>query len=398
MKRTWPAANIWKHFLILFTGRRNFIPLLSIYFLTLPDTNAQQIGMYSAVWYLIWLIFQIPAGYRWDKRGNKTTIIISKICLVASSIAFIIGGNFRFFLIGSMLSALGGDAFATGNNAAFLHDSLATIGKEDQFKRISSSMKWWVSFLSIFFIIALPFFTQINMKLPFIIWLWIDIIGLIVACTLFPTKAKDHNTNNISIKNIINTIKLTKNTGFYSIGLFSAIIGAFLMADNAYRTPYLQSLGYPIIFIGLVMWGSRLVRFIVGQYAHKIENIISFKKLMFIEIVIFCTYYLSTAYISNPYVVWGIFSLIVGYFRWRSDIYTDHLIRLMPEKKYKSTMLSLRWWVSGVIQSILTFGIGFVMTGSYKVWFFLMGILLAIMLSINYIFFIKETKNSKINF
>jgi len=45
-----------------------------------------------------------------------------------------------------------------------------------------------------------------------------------IAFSLFPAKAKDHDKQTVSIKNIINTIKLTRNTGFYSIALFAAII------------------------------------------------------------------------------------------------------------------------------------------------------------------------------
>ncbi|HMS91789.1 MAG TPA: hypothetical protein PKC87_06195, partial [Candidatus Absconditabacterales bacterium] len=226
MKRRGLESNIRKYFLVLFTGRRNFIPILSIYFLSLPNTTANQIGMYSAAGYIIGLIFQIPAGYRGDKRGNKTTIVISKICLVLSSLSFVLGYNFRFFLVGSMLVSLGGDAFSSGNTSAFLHDTLNLQGKKDSFKKISSSIRGRVSFLSIFFIIALPFFTTISMNFPFKIGLGIDILGLIIALSLFPARSPHHEKHAISIKSIISTIKKTRNTGFYSIALFSAIIGA----------------------------------------------------------------------------------------------------------------------------------------------------------------------------
>ncbi len=393
MKRRWLESNIRKYFLVLFTGRRNFIPILSIYFLSLPNTTANQIGMYSAAGYIIGLIFQIPAGYRWDKRWNKTTIVISKICLVLSSLSFVLWYNFRFFLVGSMLVSLWWDAFSSWNTSAFLHDTLNLQGKKDSFKKISSSIRWRVSFLSIFFIIALPFFTTISMNFPFKIWLWIDILWLIIALSLFPARSPHHEKHAISIKSIISTIKKTRNTWFYSIALFSAIIWAFLMADGVYRTPYLQSLWYPIAFIGFVMWLSRLVRFVVGQYADKIEKTIPLKKLMLLEILVFVVYYLSTSYISNPYLVGGIFSLVVWYFRWRSDIYVDHLIRLLPEKHYKSTMLSFKSWISWIIQSLLVLGIWFIMTDSYKLWFLILWILLFISLSAAYLFFIKETKH-----
>lgn len=393
MKRRWPESNIRKYFLVLFTARRNFIPILSIYFLTIPNSTAQQIGMYTAAGYVIGMIFQIPAWYRWDKRWNKKTLVISKICLVLSSLAFVLWYNFRFFLIGSVLNTLWWDAFSSGNTSAFLHDTLSCIGKWDKFKKISSSIRWRVSFLSVFFIIALPFFTTISMNFPFKIGLGIDIIGLIIAFSLFPVRSPKHQEQKISIRNIVTTIKKTRNTWFYSLAIFSAIIWAFLMADGAYRTPYLQSLWYPIAWIGLVMWWSRLVRFIIWQYAHKIEKIIPLQKLMIVETIIFAWYYMLASYIHNPYVVWGIFSLVIWYFRWRSDIYVDHLIKLLPEKQYKSTMLSLQSLISGFIKSLIVFFIWFIMTDSYKLWFLILWILLFVMLSITYMLFKKETKN-----
>jgi len=47
-KKTW-ENNIWKFFIFSLSQRRNFIPLLSIYFLTLPNTHANQIGLYTGL-------------------------------------------------------------------------------------------------------------------------------------------------------------------------------------------------------------------------------------------------------------------------------------------------------------------------------------------------------------
>ena len=43
------AANTWKYFVFLLSQRRHYIPILSIYFLTLPSTTAKQIGLYSGI-------------------------------------------------------------------------------------------------------------------------------------------------------------------------------------------------------------------------------------------------------------------------------------------------------------------------------------------------------------
>jgi hypothetical protein len=56
-------SNIWKYFLIQFTNRRNFIPILSVYFLTLADTHANQIGLYTGIGYIAAMLMQMPSGY-----------------------------------------------------------------------------------------------------------------------------------------------------------------------------------------------------------------------------------------------------------------------------------------------------------------------------------------------
>ena len=389
----WPASNIRKYFLLMLTWRRNFIPLLSIYYLSLPNTTANQIWLYTAIGFVAGLIFQIPGGFLGDKRGNKTVLILSKICLIGSSLAFIIGTNFRVFAIGSALLSMGIQGFFVGNWASFLHDTLSTIGKANQFKKISSRIRGRVSFTSIFLILGIPLFATISLKVPFVIALGIDIIGLIVALSLVHVRSPDHKKGHrISLKDIVTTIKKTKKTWFYSIGLFSAIIIAFLVSDSVFRYPYLESLGYPIAFIGIVMAGSRLVRFVVAHYTHKIEKLIKLKYLMLIEIFVFGWYYLTTSMINNPYILWIVFSLVIGYMWWRSDIYTDHLINCLPEKKHKTTMLSIKGRVGSIIQIVVVFFIGFVMTQSYKTGFTTLGIAIFIMLTGAYIFFRKETK------
>lgn len=42
-------SNLWKYVLIQMTNRRSFLPILSIYYLTLPNANAQEIGIYTGL-------------------------------------------------------------------------------------------------------------------------------------------------------------------------------------------------------------------------------------------------------------------------------------------------------------------------------------------------------------
>lgn len=386
-------ANIRKYFFILFTWRRNFLPILSVYYLSLPDTNAQQIWFYTAIWFAISFIFQIPAWIIGDKMGNKTTIIIAKLCLLLSSLMYLIWDSFIYFVIWSTLMGLGVDAFSTWNNSMFLHDTLTALKKEHLFRKISSSLRWWVSFLSVFFIVTLPFFTTISLNFPFKVALIIDIIWLLVALSLYPVKTTYEPHQAISFTNIKQILQETKWKLLFPIMLFSAMIWAFLTVDSWFRMPYLTSLWYPIVYAWFVMWWSRLVRFIVWQYAHKIDTHIPFKKLLIIEIFLFSGYYIASAWLDNPYIIWITFALVIWYFYGRSEIYTEHIINLIPGKKYKSTILSIKGQISWIIQIILMSMIGFLMNTSYKLWFFFLWSILLIWLLSVYVLFIRNNKN-----
>ncbi|MFK7780079.1 MAG: hypothetical protein QM490_02930, partial [Candidatus Gracilibacteria bacterium] len=75
--------------------RRNFIPLLSIFFLTLPNTTANQIGIFTGIGFIATLLFEVPSGYVSDVIGHKKTLVISKISQVFSMICYILG----YFLV-----------------------------------------------------------------------------------------------------------------------------------------------------------------------------------------------------------------------------------------------------------------------------------------------------------
>lgn len=87
------------YFLVLLTGRRNFIPILSAYYLTLPNSNAAEIGLYTGLGFLASFIFNVPAGIIADRFGYKRTLICAKILLIGSSAAFLFSNGFYGFVL-----------------------------------------------------------------------------------------------------------------------------------------------------------------------------------------------------------------------------------------------------------------------------------------------------------
>jgi MFS family permease len=387
-------SNIWKYFVFSLTQRRHYIPILAIYFLTLPDTNAQQIGIYMGIGYLASFLLEIPSGYFSDKFGHKRTLVLAKVLLALSVLSFILAQGLPLFIIGSILMSLS-FAFDSGTKAAFMHNTLIGLKREKEYTKITSKVAANVSLISVALIILLPFFTKISISLPLKINLAFDVIGITIALMFVSPKLK-LKAESVKMGVVWRLSKSTFKTGFFPLALFLGAIGGFLLAIPGYRYVYLESLGFPIIFIGTVMGVSRLFWFLIGHKAHWLEEKIGIKKLLIIEMFLFPFFLILMAIFSNPYVVGLISAIMTGYFWGRWQIFTNYFLKhFIKDKRYKATMLSIKQQIQIIFQMIVVFAIGFVMTISYKLGYFVVGVALLIVLIIIYPYMIKYLRRTK---
>ncbi|HIH24742.1 TPA: MFS transporter, partial [Candidatus Woesearchaeota archaeon] len=198
-------GNIWKYFVYLFSQRRHFIPLLAIYFLTLPDTTAQQIGLYTGIGYAASFLVELPSSYFADRIGHKVTLVIAKAFMVLSTILFILADKFWYFAAGAACMAIS-TACSGGVGDAFMHDTMRALKRESEYTKILSKIKAYVSLISGILIVCLPLLTVTSMLLPFYIVLAIDVVGLIVVSMLH-APGQEQDTAPVSLRQITNMLR-----------------------------------------------------------------------------------------------------------------------------------------------------------------------------------------------
>ena len=379
-------SNIWKSFLYMLTLRRHYITILAIYFLTLPDTTAKMIGLYVAIGSFVAFIIEIPSGYFADLFGHKKTLILSKIILILSTLSFIFLQNFYGFIVGSIFLSVS-FALSSGTLSAFIHETLTELKREKEFSKIIGKLRANVSLISVFLIIGLPFLVQINILLPLIVNLFFDIFGLIIALTLVNPKTHEKIIKN---KSIFRIIKESKKLNFLPYAIFFGSISGFVHGDVGYRFVYLESLGYPIIFLGIVMGLSRFVWFLVGHYSYLIEKYFTVKQHLRFEFIFFISYFFLVGFLSNPYIVGLIFIIVLGYYWGRTQIIENHILNnYVSDKRYKATVLSIASQIGLIFKFVLPFILSFIMTYSYKLGYYFLGSFLLVILTISYIFIKK---------
>ena len=385
-----------KFFIYLLSQRRNFIPILSIYFLSLPDTTAQQLWIFTAIWYFASFLLEIPSGYISDRFWHKRTLILSKILQALSVLLFIIWyfipGEYNFYVfVIAMITQTIWFSFFSWTTSAYFHEILEEQGRGKEYWKELAHLRWKVSLLSAFIILALPFLTTLHILWPFIIWFIFDILWLIVL--FFLPKWNKIETCSKSQKSILQVLKEAKQSKSLHVSIFLWLAIWFFLWEHPYRTIYLQDLWYPIVLIWAIMAWSRIVWFLVWKYAYILERIFTFRQHLFFETILFPVCLFMVFFFSNPYLVSLIFIFMIWYQHGRKPILEQYLIdNHISDKRYKATLLSLESQVSSILSAAISFGIGFIMAYSYKIGYLTLSAGLFFCMIISFYFIFRNKK------
>lgn len=385
-----------KFFLYLLSQRRNFIPILSIYYLTLPDTTANQIGIFTGLWYFTSFLLEIPSWYIADRIWHRKTLIFSKILQCLSVILFIWwyfiwpDWNFICFILWFIFQSIW-FSFFSWTTWAYYHELLEEKGHWHKYGKQMSQLKWKVSLLSAFIIVLLPFLTDFHILWPLIIWLLFDILGTISMILLPNVEQKDESKPQKNIWELLKESKL--NRGLY-ISMFMWLSIGFFMWEHAYRGLYLQHLWYPLVLMWTIMAGSRIVWYIVWKYAHNIEKYISFRTHFYGEMIWFSLALFAIFYFSNPYLVGMIYILMIGYQHGRKPILEHYLLQnYISDKRYKATFLSMESQFSSIVSMVITFAMWYFVAHSFELWYALLTLSLLISFMIIFFLIFRKEKN-----
>lgn len=116
------------NFLIGFTF---FAPLAIVYFSKVSGSYMLGASIFG-ITMLAAAIFELPTGIWSDKVGRRNTIILGSWSRVLAYVLYAIGFSYWWLVIGAILEGLS-RAFYSGNNNAFLYDTLEESKKVDHY-------------------------------------------------------------------------------------------------------------------------------------------------------------------------------------------------------------------------------------------------------------------------
>lgn len=161
--------------LAIFNFFSDFIPYSALgilYFSNIAGSFALGMSIYS-ITMLVAAVLDIPTGMFSDTFGRKKTIMAGACAAFLAVVSYGFASAYWLLVIGAILEGVS-RSFFSGNNEAFLHDSLKQHGKEQDFHEV-------FGFTGTFFQLALGVSAIIG---SFIGYFWT--IKLVVLLTLIP--------------------------------------------------------------------------------------------------------------------------------------------------------------------------------------------------------------------
>ena len=119
----------------LFAAATSTLPWLPIFFLYFNErVGFDETLTLGAVYYIAVVVLEVPSGYLSDRVGRRPTLVLSCLFLLAAYAGFLVATSVAALVLCQTLLA-GGIAFQSGSDSALLHDSLAALGRSEDYER-----------------------------------------------------------------------------------------------------------------------------------------------------------------------------------------------------------------------------------------------------------------------
>jgi MFS family permease len=252
---TW--FNFWGEF-------RLYGPIAILYFSQVSGSYALGMSVWSVA-QLAQSLFEVPTGVFSDMIGRKWTMTCGAAASTISLIFYAIGGSYPALVIGGIFEGLA-FSFFSGNNDAFLYDTLAEMGQTEAFQEYMGKTSSGFQFaLGISALIG-----SLIAAISFQLVMWLSVIPMVLALivSLRMTEPRVHSPISTNIhahlreafQNIIRNPRLRV--------ISAASILSLATGESAWllRSAFIEML-WPVWAIGLAQMMGNLIAAISYYFA-----------------------------------------------------------------------------------------------------------------------------------
>lgn len=217
---------------------------------------------------------QVPTGYLADRLGRKVSMVAGTTAMVVGDVVYALGNSFGTFLVAEVILALG-MAFVSGADEALMYESLAELGRKDEYTTQWGKAGFWSFICSAVAACVGGLAGSVNVRLP----MWLSVVACLVllglTCSLVePERAKPVGESWRGVLRDIRQVFVLcfSDKRLRSLTVFTALISALNNSAVWLYQPYMQLSGVPIVLWGVVFTAFNIVASIASRKADKVQS------------------------------------------------------------------------------------------------------------------------------
>lgn len=373
-------------------NKRPYMTFLTIFLLTMPSATARTIGLLTLVGQIVGFLFEIPSGYISDKLGHKNALIIARASMVLSTACYVFADSIPWFFAGAILLAIG-HSFASGTSAAFMHDTLVALNKEDRYSEIMGKMRSIGFAVPIGLILLLPVIAEHSFRLAFGVMLMVDVVGLLMALLLVNPRISEQEVKEVDLGNFSSILK-----GFFKMRwakyvLLTAMVSGITFGVSAgFKNPYQEMLGFSLPMLGVLWASSRVLISLLLLVNGRVYKLFTFKRFILIKMFIYAVCFIGIGLASNMWVVALLFIIPTTITYGLGAARSQYDLDFIGQSGSKATLLSIKTFMGNIFGGLSGFVMGVLVVGhSYPVAYLSFGVSILV-IAIASVFLLKETR------
>ncbi|MEX2235988.1 MAG: MFS transporter [Dehalococcoidia bacterium] len=250
-----------------------WIPIWVLYLIEYRGLSLLQVTVLEAVFHGIVCLAEMPTGAIADRFGRKTSMLMGSVGIPIAMVVFGLADSFLIIVVAYAFWAIA-YALYSGADSAFIYDSLASNGREDQFSRVMGRMRAFSVTAAIgASLIGAPLAGTTGLAMPFFISAGISAFaGLLVLTFREPQRHEDHpklkyfQILRAATSHARQTPQIRTMIALYAV-LVASAMSMFIMIQ-----PYLSGHGVEVSQMGLFIIAAQVMAIGGALSAHRIAG------------------------------------------------------------------------------------------------------------------------------
>jgi hypothetical protein len=263
-----------------------------------------------------------------------------------------------------------------------MHETLRALGREKDYSKVMGKASSLGFAIPIVLTTLVPFLIEINYKLPFVVGLVLDCIGLFTAFTLIKPPIASEHVEEVGLTNFRQVLREGYRLQYFRHAIFSGVITGLLFAVGVFRAPYQSALDLPVIWFGVFFGAGRVLAALLLAYSGRLHEYFSdIYRYQTFRLFLFSTLLFLLGMTTSPWMVVALFLIING-FQWGlGQVGTSFLLEIIQGSKFKATLLSVPAQIDMAVTAMTSFCLGLAIEHfSYRLGFLTIAILFVVTL------------------